>query len=212
MSECLFFFVNISDYCLWLLFLNFILHNFYYCCCFQCSKSDQFSITVKDQGILKPLYNINVWLVSMPFSRLHTRPKQPYGPPRSALPPPCGPAGSHAHGNMQSGPCCSAASQPEKDPTAQKEAHVNRNDQDVLKTTQQKEERQPWTAGGWRRFAHAITIILIYVMNCSRINIKWLMSPTFKSNLNQPQPQTQCRRLFPPQCGGNSTGISQRQI
>lgn len=83
----------------------------------------------------------------MPFSRLHTRPKQPYGPPRSALPPPCGPAGSHAHGNMQSGPCCSAASQPERDPTTQKEAHVNRNGQDVLKTTQQREERQPWTAG-----------------------------------------------------------------
>lgn len=141
------------------------------------------SSILQGQGILKRLNNTSVLLVySMPFSRLHTRPKQPYGPPRSALPPPCGPAGSHAHGNMQSGPCCSAASQPEKDPTTQKEAHLNRNDQDVLETTQQREERQPWTAGALRRFTHAITIILIYVMNCSRINIKWLTSQTLKSN------------------------------
>lgn len=85
-------------------------------------------------------------LFFLPFSLLRTRPKQPYGPPHSALPPPCGPAGSRAHGNMQSGPCWSAASRPGKDPTAQKEAQAKRNDQDAFKTTWQKEERQHWAA------------------------------------------------------------------
>lgn len=94
---------------------------------------------MKGKCVLKPLYNINVLLVYfLPFSLLHIQPKQPFGPPRSALPPPCGPAGSRAHGNMQSGPYSSAASQPEKDPTTEKEAQVNRNDQDVFKTTQQR--------------------------------------------------------------------------
>lgn len=57
----------------------------------------------------------------LPFSLLHIQPKQPCGPPRSRLPPPCGPAGSHAHGNTQSGPYCSAASQPGRDPTSRKD-------------------------------------------------------------------------------------------
>lgn len=53
-----------------------------------------------------------------PFSLLRTRPRLPCDPPRSGLPPLCGPAGSRVRGNKQSGPYCSAASQPGKDPTS----------------------------------------------------------------------------------------------
>lgn len=67
----------------------------------------------------------------LPFSLLRTRPKPPCDPPRSVLPPLCGPAGSRVHGNTQSGPCWSAASQPGKDPTMRdirkekKKSHVD---------------------------------------------------------------------------------------
>lgn len=66
------------------------------------------------------------FFLALPFSLLHTRPKQPFDPPHSVLPPPYGPAGSRVHGNTQSGPYCSAASQPGKDPTTGKVAKKER--------------------------------------------------------------------------------------
>lgn len=54
----------------------------------------------------------------LPFSLPHTRPRQLCDPPRSGLPPPCGPAGSRVRGNTRSGPYCFAASQPGRDPIA----------------------------------------------------------------------------------------------
>lgn len=117
--------------------------------------------------------NALMFLIFLPFSLLRTRPKQPCGPPRSALPPPCGPAGSRARGNTQSGPCCSAASQPGKDPTTQKEAPVNRNDRDALPIAQRREERGPMV-----RFTLASRIIPIYRRKWSRINMTSFTSQT----------------------------------
>lgn len=124
----------------------------------------------------------------MPFSRLHTRPKQPYGPPRSALPLPCGPAGSHARGNMQSGPCCSAASQPEKDPTTQKEAHVNRNDQDVLKTNPRKGGETTLYCEKLRKGYTCYIIAVLSGSHLPTVKIKFLDGCSHK--------HTQCRRRW----------------
>ena len=80
--------------------------------------------------------------VYLPFSLLHTRPTQPYDPPRSGLPPPCGPAGSRVRGNTRSGPYCSAASQPGRDPTARKD------DKKMVGLKSSMEDSERWL---WRR-------------------------------------------------------------
>lgn len=80
----------------------------------------------------------------LPFSLLHIQPKQPCGPPRSRLPPPCGPAESRARGNTQSGPYCSAASQPERDPTSRKDEKKNMVTVGLKSSSLEGKERLLW--------------------------------------------------------------------